>query len=181
MTFAQCVMMIAKMAVSSHPGRATLRRTAYLQRMSRIVCQQSMRRRLDPVLVLSVIRVESGFQSWLVSSTSDWGLMQINSKTRIGTAQYPGRRKCDLLKMRCNIDWGTYIMALWRRKCKGKHHWLRHYNWYGASGKYYLNVLWIRAAYKAAWDGRIEAYSAIRSRAFPKNVGACLRRRDLCI
>jgi len=99
----------------------------------------------------------------------------------IGTAQYPGRRKCDLLKMRCNIDWGTYIMALWRRKCKGKHHWLRHYNWYGASGKYYLNVLWVRAAYKAAWDGKIEAYAAIRARSFPKNVETCLKRSDLCL
>lgn len=181
MSFAQCVLMLTKMSVSTHPGRMNLRRLRKVTHISKLVCEYSARRSLDPVLVLSVIRVESGFDPHSVSSTHDYGLMQLNSKSRIGPTLYPGLKKCDLLRMRCNIKWGTYVLYLWKRKCRGRHHWLRHYNWYGAQGKYYLKVLWVRAAYNAAWNGSLEAYRMIRAREFPKKIRTCLQRSDLCI
>lgn len=156
--------------------------------MSRAICYYAKKRSLDPVMVLSIAKHESSFSRYLISHTSDYGLMQINSKSRIGTTEYYGPRKCDLLKTWCNVKWGTYIMAMWKRVCSShkhrrpKHfHWIKHYNWYGDKGTYYLKILWLTKAYKKAWSGRIEAYSMIRARTYPRRLKRCLERKDLCI
>jgi len=172
-----CVWMIFSMALSSVPGKITLKKVHQLHVMSQAICFNAKKRSLDPVLVLSIAKHESNFTRQLISRTHDYGLMQIHSKSKISSTAFTSRIHCNLLKTRCNIRWGTYIMSVWRRACR-KHlhlkpkcfHWIRHYNWYGGKGKYYLRVLWLTVAYKAAWNGRIELYYLIKHRRYPNKL-----------
>lgn len=139
-------------ATSSYPNSS--------YKTAKNICLWSEARKLDPYLVLALIRHESGFNYRLISRTGDYGLMQIHKKY--------SKAKCNLRKIDCNIKEGTRIMAIWRRVCLSVHnhknsHWLRHYNW--NSRKHHLRVLWIAKAYKS---GSPKFIKLIKNRGYKK-------------
>lgn len=138
------------------------------------VCYYSKKRRVDPFLIIGLIRHESFFKPRIISKTSDYGLMQLNKKYFGG--------KCNLLKIGCNIKEGVrFVSVLKRVYGNSKFHWLRKYNWY--SRKHHLRVLWLSRAYKAA-NKRKDLYKVIRSGKYRNlrlnykciNDGLCMKR-----
>ncbi len=134
-----CIEIMIALIVATYPNSNN---TYVIKNIAKNVCKYSEQRKLDPYLVLSVIKHESGFDRRAKSHTNDFGLMQVNGgiyKTR-----------CSLLGIRCNIREGTRILAFWKKACKKhkhKSHWLRHYNW--NNRRHHLRVLWITKAYKS--------------------------------
>ncbi|MCD8087254.1 MAG: transglycosylase SLT domain-containing protein [Oscillospiraceae bacterium] len=63
---------------------------------------------LDPSLVLAIIEVESGFDADVISSTDDYGLMQINSSNFEWLAEELGI--IDFLEPTQNLRAGCYIL-----------------------------------------------------------------------
>ena len=102
-------------ALVFHLALLTSNHNNNLHKISKEICYYSKLRNLDPVMILSIIKHESDFISWKKSSTNDFGLMQVHSKSKFGSTYLKGR-KCNLLKIRCNIKWGTYIMYIWKKK-----------------------------------------------------------------
>lgn len=168
-----CAAIIFKLAflttTTSHP--------IYLHKISKTICYYANKRNLDPYMILAIAKHESDFKFWKVSRTNDFGLMQVHSKSKIGSTMLRGR-KCNLLKIKCNIRWGTYIMFIWKKNHKGKYHWIRRYNWYGSHGKYYLKILWITKAYKL---GTRKALRWINENKFPSNLKKCISQKGLCL
>lgn len=87
--------------------------------------------RIDPLLVVAIIQVESGFRHNKRSTTNDYGLMQVHVARR-GSSNFYGREK-ELYDPRVNIREGTRLLAMWRgyhdRWCKGDHPFWAHYKW----------------------------------------------------
>jgi len=86
---------------------------------------------LDPLLVLAVIKRESGFNPRARSKTSDYGLMQVHvSKTTYsGYLHHPER----LYNPKLNIRLGIRLMAIWRDyhagRCEGQHPFWAHFKY----------------------------------------------------
>lgn len=161
----------AIMATHYNPNSYVNRRR--IRVIAKYTCLYSKRRKVNPYLVIGTMRHESFFKPYLVSSTSDYGLMQLNKK-------YFGHR-CNLLKIRCNIREGVrYLAAIKKVYGNVKFHWLRKYNWY--SYKHHLRVLWLTRAYKEA-EKRKELYKVIRSGRYKKlrlNY-SCINSDGLCM
>lgn len=87
--------------------------------------------KVDPLLVVSVIQIESGWRPDKRSVTSDYGLMQVHVAVR-GSSNFL-RRERELLDPRVNVREGTRILAMWReyhtRWCHGPHAFWAHYKW----------------------------------------------------
>jgi len=172
-----CAAMITGMALCSTPFEHRINRLARLYRMSKVICKYAAMRSLDPVMVLAVAKHESNMTPWLRGATGDYGLMQIHSPSRMAQKRF-GLRKCDLLKLECNVNHGTKLMKVIRDSCLSSHthrsknfHWMRHYNWYGGNGKYHLKILWLTKAYKRAWtEKNNKLFKMITRRRFPRNL-----------
>jgi hypothetical protein len=114
------------------------------ERIVENICHYSIKRYLDPKLILALISHESAYKPRLRSKTNDVGLMQLNLKYI--------RSKCNPYKIRCNIKEGTYKLYIWKKAGNiGKNYWLRRYNWH--SKKHHLRVLWIAEAFSKALSG----------------------------
>jgi len=89
---------------------------------------------IDPLLITSLIEVESNWNARKRSRTNDYGLMQVHVARR-GSSNFYGREQ-ELYDPRINIREGTRIAWMWRnyhnKWCKGDHPWWAHYKW----GKY---------------------------------------------
>lgn len=89
---------------------------------------------IDPLLVIAIIHVESGWNSTKRSITNDYGLMQVHVARR-GSSNFHGREK-ELLIPRNNIREGVRILAMWKRyhekwctTTKTPHTFWNHYKW----------------------------------------------------
>jgi hypothetical protein len=139
-----------------------------IKSIAKNICRYSISKKMDPYIVLGIIRHESGFNPRAKSKTDDHGLMQIN---RIWH-----HSRCNIYKIRCNIRTGIKVLVYARKACKkhklaGYHlhtHWLRHYNWYDKN--HHLRVLWLAAAYKKASTGHTYLYKIIKDRRKYKRV-----------
>jgi hypothetical protein len=169
-----CVGPIVAAIVATHynPNPYWMKRR--IKVIAKYTCYYSKRRKLNPYMVLGIMRHESFFRPRLISKTNDYGLMQLNKKYFWG--------RCNLLKIRCNIKEGTRFLSAIRRAYRNaKFHWLRKYNWY--SYKHHLRVLWLTRAYKEA-KGNKKLYKLIRSGKYKRlklnykciNHGLCLKK-----
>lgn len=64
---------------------------------------------VDPLLVLALIEVESGFNETIISPTNDYGLMQINKNNHAWLSESLGIT--DFLDAEQNIEAGVFILA----------------------------------------------------------------------
>lgn len=91
-------------------------------RLSRHILKLSRQYKFPPGLILSVIRVESGFQPWAVSSQGALGLMQIMPDTGAWLAQRYGMKwdgPVTLLDEEVNVTMGVRYLAYLRDKYGG--------------------------------------------------------------
>lgn len=131
-----CTKLFMALIIVTHPNP----KSKTIKPIAKNICYYANKRKLDPYLILGLIRHESNFRTRCVSRTNDYGLMQINIKYR--------RYKCNLFNIRCNIKEGTKKMAIWKRAFsrRSRTHWLRHYNW--NNKQHHLRVLWVAEAYR---------------------------------
>lgn len=91
---------------------------------------------IDPRLVLAVIDVESSFDAAAISSTNDYGLMQINKCNHEKLSQTLGVD--NFLDPYQNIEAGTYMLSNYLHKHKDPHKALMAYNMgEGGAGKHW--------------------------------------------
>ena len=92
--------------------------------------EMGIKYKFDPLLVAAVAFKESRCGPKKVSRTNDYGLMQLHVSKRCHR-RYIGREHL-LLDPKRNIRLGAKMMRMWKsfhhRKCRGRHHWLNHYN-----------------------------------------------------
>lgn len=102
--------------------------------------------RVDPLLIVSIIQVESGWRTRKRSVTNDYGLMQVHVARR-GSSNFYGREN-ELFDPRTNIREGTRLLAMWKayhtRWCKGDHPYWSHYKW-GKKVKHIDHALKVKA------------------------------------
>lgn len=79
---------------------------------------------IDPKLALSVAQIESGLNPNAISSTSDYGVFQLNSNS------FPEYSKAQLLDPNINIIVGINYLVKMKKECKFKdnNEWLACYN-----------------------------------------------------
>jgi len=79
---------------------------------------------VDPKLAVSVAQIESGLNPNAISSTSDYGVFQLNSNS------FPQYSKQELLIPEINIIEGINYLAKMKKECKFKdnNEWLACYN-----------------------------------------------------
>jgi hypothetical protein len=86
---------------------------------------------IDPLIVVSIIHIESGWKPRKKSVTNDYGLMQVHVARR-GSSNFYGREK-ELYDPRTNIREGTRLLAMWKyyhnHWCKGDHPYWAHYKY----------------------------------------------------
>jgi soluble lytic murein transglycosylase-like protein len=81
--------------------------------LTQTLIRESERHALDPILVVAMIQVESGFDQAAVSSRGAQGLMQVREVVvdeLIGEGKLPGRRH-DLKNPEVNVEVGTSYLA----------------------------------------------------------------------
>jgi hypothetical protein len=100
---------------------------------ARIIRQVAQRRKMDPLLVVSFIHVETA-RKWnprLKSLTNDFGLCQVHVAAR-GSARFLGREE-ELYHPRTNIQEWVRLADMWRayhkRSCTTPHPWWAHLKW----------------------------------------------------
>jgi hypothetical protein len=98
------------------------------------IVQATEVRGIDPLLVVSIIHVETGgrWESDMISPTHDYGLMQPHV-SRTTNREFLGREE-ELLDPDTNIAVGVNMLASWKeyhsKHCKGNSHkWWAHYKW----------------------------------------------------
>jgi soluble lytic murein transglycosylase-like protein len=86
--------------------------------------------KLDPLLVVAIIHLESEFKARIKSRTNDYGLMQVHV-SRTTFRRYRGREHL-LYDPDRNIRCGIKLLKAWKayheRKCSHDHKWWEHYN-----------------------------------------------------
>jgi hypothetical protein len=105
---------LVKNMQGSNPYRAA--------RMARLILQLARQHHFQPGLILSVIKVESNFQSWAVSPRGALGLMQIMPETGEWLARRYGMRwegPSTLLDEEYNAVMGVKYLAYLRDKYSG--------------------------------------------------------------
>ena len=98
----------------------------------RLIERNARVHRLDPLLIVAVIKVESNGYVRATSPTNDYGLMQLHV-SHTTHKRFLGREHL-LFEPARNIRLGARMLRFWRRHhrkhCKGsRHHWWAHYNW----------------------------------------------------
>jgi soluble lytic murein transglycosylase-like protein len=68
---------------------------------------------VDPLLVVSIASVESGFNARKHSKTNDHGIMQVHVAPR-GSARFLGR-EAELYDVRTNVREGVRLLKMWQR------------------------------------------------------------------
>ena len=99
-----------------------LARLVYPAYYADLVAPQAQARRLDPLLILSLIRQESLFESYSFSTAAAHGLMQIIPPTgqEIAAAlRWPDYAQSDLYKPYINVRFGVYYLARQRDGFEG--------------------------------------------------------------
>lgn len=89
-----------------------------------LVIKTSMLHNIDPLIVLSVIKVESNFNVNAVGSKGEIGLMQLNPKS------FPDYSISQLQNPETNIKLGINYLKLIKESCKNKYYlnWVDCYN-----------------------------------------------------
>lgn len=109
-----------------------------IQKYADLIAFESRWYNMDPLRVLAIIQIESGWRARKKSVTNDYGLMQVHVARR-GSSNFYGREK-ELYDPRTNIREGVRILAMWKqyhkKYCKGAHPFVAHYKW----GKYVKNT-----------------------------------------
>lgn len=107
---------------------------------------------LEYELMLAVIRTESNFKSNLISSTNDYGLMQINKCNHKNLKQKLGIT--DFLNPYQSIDAGVYMLSNLSSKYKDEHQVLTAYNW----GEYGMLRGWKKGTRSSKYSRRVLQY-----------------------
>ena len=86
---------------------------------------------LDPLRVVAIMDRESSFRARVISSTNDYGLMQVHWQRG---PWMNGLSRRDLLNPAINIRAGIGELVHIRNRCDnrrghGGHHWIGHYKW----------------------------------------------------
>ena len=166
-----CVKIIIALIMATHPR--PVKNIYKIKKISKNICYYSNKRLLNPYLVLSIIRHESGFKVNARSRTEDYGLMQINVRVH--------NIKCNPFRIKCNIREGTKLLHRMKKSCVSKHahvrptHWLRHYNWH--SRNHHLRILWLAQAYER---NDVNLNRMIRNRRYTKLKLTYSCMTDLC-
>ncbi len=87
-----------------------------------LVVPEAQKRKIDPLLIFSVIRQESLFEGLAVSTAYANGLMQIIPSTGLeiaGQLNWQNYTTADLFKPYVNIPFGVYYLARWRNGFEG--------------------------------------------------------------
>lgn len=100
-------------------------------------------------LVLSLIEVESGFDSDVISRTDDYGLMQINAINHEWLNESIGVE--DFLNPKENIHAGVYILSYLCHKYEDYHLALMAYNYGEGRAKYY----WDKGIYTSKYSEKV--------------------------
>jgi hypothetical protein len=110
-----------------------------------LICEDSARRSIDPLLALAVIQVESrGKHLPKRNKTDDIGIFQLHCPEDSSSSWC---RQCNQKKLSCNIRSGIDFMYYIKRRWKNsKSHWIRYYN-YGSS-RHWKKVLNIYQIYR---------------------------------
>lgn len=106
--------------------------------------------KVDPLLVVALIHIESNWHPRKKSVTNDYGLLQVHVARR-GSATFLGREK-DLYEPRTNIREGVRILAMWKnyheKHCPGEHPYWAHFKW-GKRVKHIDHAIKVRELYTA--------------------------------
>jgi hypothetical protein len=100
--------------------------------IARHISAETKRHDIDPLLVVAIAKIETGFNPMAVSPTRDYGLLQVHvSKTT--NADLLGAELA-LLHIPTNIRRSIAMLVFWRsyhlRRCKARRHlWWSHYKW----------------------------------------------------
>lgn len=103
-------------SVAAHVHAEVHRRTRTLDatlraRIAREILEEAARARLDPLLVIALIHVESSFDPDAVSRAGAAGLMQVRAATMRNVAARSGMRSTDPLDPVANIQAGVRYLA----------------------------------------------------------------------
>lgn len=113
-------------------------------RYTHMIFESADKHKIDPVLILSVMFVESRFKSDAVSSGNAIGLMQV-----IHYWHKEKTTQANLFRPKNNIDVGTKILAEYKKRSKSETETLLRYNGsLGKSNKYAIKVLAKKQEYK---------------------------------
>jgi len=107
---------------------------SYAAHYSRLIIHESKRQRIDPLLVMTIIHVETA-KSWKMSvksDTHDFGLMQVHVSKK-SNAHLLGFEEV-LFQPAVNINYGVRTLAMWRnyhaKNCNDEDHpFWSHYQW----------------------------------------------------
>lgn len=113
-------------------------------RYTHMIFESADKHKIDPVLILSVMFVESRFKSDAVSNANAIGLMQV-----IHVWHKEKTTQANLFRPKNNIDVGTKILAEYKKRSKSETETLLRYNGsLGKSSKYAIKVLAKKQEYK---------------------------------
>lgn len=104
---------------------------------------------LDFSFVMAIIQNESGYQADVISTTNDYGLMQINEQNFASLSEVTG--VTDFLDPKQNIVAGTYILHELFKKYDDPHRVLMSYN----MGEYQATNLWENGIYSSEYSRKI--------------------------
>ena len=107
---------------------------------------------VDFTFLMALIRNESNFQADVISTTNDYGLMQINQKNHEWLSNAVG--VTDFLDPYQNIQAGIYILGTLFEKYDDPHKVLMAYNM-GESG---ASKLWDQGIYQSKYSQRVIGY-----------------------
>ena len=130
--------------------------------MQDIVFTYCIKYDIDPEYVLAVMKIESGFKKDTVSSTNDYGLMQINASNKCWLSKALGRT-VNLLDPKDNIECGVYMLSHIKQNTFNKV--LMVYNGGGAYAKY----KWSKGIFTTSYTDKVNhSLSYIKERKYKK-------------
>lgn len=110
---------------------------------------------IDWTLVMAMIECESGFQSDIVSSTDDYGLMQINKMNHQWLSEILG--VTDFLDAKQNVRSGLFVLRkLFEKYGNDTHKVLMAYN----MGEYGASELWEQEIFSTAYTEKVSEIQA---------------------
>ena len=122
------------------------------QELQEYLYEKCTENELEYELVLAVMRLESNFKSNLISSTNDYGLMQINTCNHQSLKKKLGIT--DFLNAKQSIDAGVYMLSDLSDKYKDEHKLLTAYNW----GEYGMLRGWKKGVRSSKYSRKVLQY-----------------------
>jgi hypothetical protein len=97
-----------------------------------VIVRESLKRDINPRLVVAIAWHESGFRTDVISPTADYGLMQVHWYP--GSPWLKGLKESDLLNWKINLRSGIHELSWWKRQheenCDPEaHNYWGHYKW----------------------------------------------------